>query len=147
MSKVPTVRRLVVEDFPDQKKWIGRLFDILNTFIINVVQGLSNQLTISENMLAQVDRVRVRTALSYTADADLGQYAELFEPAKYAVRFRGTPVFVILGSCVEVAGNKVVNFHGTTVDWSYQDGVVTINAVSGLKTSKQYDLVLYTSGG
>lgn len=147
MSKIPTIRRLNVEDFPDQKKWIGKLFDSLNTFIINVVQSFSNQITIAENMLAQIDRVRVRTALAYTSGTPQPDYCELFEPAKYAIRFKGAPVLVILGSCAEVAGNRVTNFQATTVDWSYQDGAVTINAVSGLQPEKQYDLVLYTSGG
>lgn len=242
MAKVPPIRRLLIEDFPSEKSWIGKLFEILNSFIITTVNGLTSQLTIRENMLAQIDVVRVRTNNGYTAgdasptlifasfvDGDVNPgtdeitltghpfstgemsrltttgvlpaglsldtnywiikigantiqlasslanafagtpvnitaaagggthtltewieapaYVGLFEAGKYSVKFKASPVFVVLGGCFEVSNNQVINRQATTADWSYENGIVTINAVSGLKPSKQYDLILYTSGG
>lgn len=242
MAKIPTVRRFAVEDYPDQKAWIGRFFELLNIFIINVVQALSRQLTIGDNMLGQVNRMRVRTSTAMTlgdyqladpsqnfVDANVNTgteritltahpfqtgdliqlsttgvlpvpfasdtnywviridantiqlsatlagsfagtainitsaagggthtvhtavrsapYTELFEPGSFLITFKAFPVFVMLGSVVEVASNQVIQRQATSLDWSFTDGLVTINAVAGLEPGKQYDLVIYTSGG
>lgn len=242
MAKQPTTRRFLLEDFSGQKSWIPKLIDPLNTFLISVITAFNNQLTIGENMLGQVDRLRVRTATTATATAsvplstfstfvdanvntgtdtitvtahsfqtgDLIQFSTtgvlpaglssgidyyvnrvdannikpcanlanaiagtavnitsaagggthtvrkyqlgqpsvaLFDTASYSIRFKAFPVFVVLGSVVEVASNAVVIRSATSLDWSFQDGLVTINAVAGLEPGKQYDLVVYTSGG
>lgn len=242
LAKIPTIRRLLVEDFPQQKSWIGRLFEPVNTFLITVINAMNNQLTIHENMLAQTDRVRIRTNAYYTdgasgptsvdasfVDADVNTgtdeitmtahpfstgdlvqltttgvlpgglslntnywviridantiqlaasladsfagtfvditsaagggthtatewvqqpaYVGLTEVAKFSIRFKGFPLFCVLGACVEVAGNQVIIRQATSIDWSFNDGLVTINAVAGLEPGKQYDLVIYTSGG
>ena len=242
MAKIPTIRRLSVEDFPSQKSWIGKFFEVLNNFIISVVAALNNQLTFTENMVAQVDKIRVRTSSGYVpgdqvpsdisdnfTDADVNTgtstititghqfstgdivrftttgvlpsglatnadfwvivagpneiqlassfadaingtaitissasgggthtvtewltqpaYLPLFEPARISLRFKALPVLVMLGSVTEVSSNSVIIRQPTTIDWSYQNGLVTINNVTGLSPSRQYDLVVLISGG
>lgn len=70
MAKIPTIRRLAVEDFKEQKSWIEPLFDILNQFILSVVTALNRRLTISENMLGQVAQVAVQTINSWQLTDD-----------------------------------------------------------------------------
>lgn len=82
MAKIPTIRRLSLEDFSSQKSWISPLIEILNSFIINVIQALNRQLTISENMLAQISTFRVQTNETYTlTDDQPTSQAEEFEDA------------------------------------------------------------------
>jgi hypothetical protein len=242
MAKIPTIRRLTIEDFPSQKDWIQPLIEILNNFIINVVVAFNKQLTISENFLAQISTFRVQTEESFTlsdsqptdqsvtyVDADVNTgtevitivghgfstgdriqmsttgvlpvpfaiqtdywvirtgantlqiasslanafagtainitsaagggthtitkwidgipYVGLFETPRFSITFKGAPVLVSVGRVVEVATNPAIIRESVSLDWSYSDGLVTINHVSGLLPSKQYDVTVSVWGG
>lgn len=50
MSKIKATQRLIVEDFPDQKDWIPKLFYIVNRFITDVITAVNGGLTFGENI-------------------------------------------------------------------------------------------------
>jgi hypothetical protein len=242
MAKIPTIRRLTIEDFPSQKDWILPLLEILNNFIINVIVAFNKQLTISENVLGQISTFRVQTNEGYTlsdgqptdqsvtfVDADVNTgtevititahgfstgdkiqmsttgvlpvpfaiqtdywvistgantlqiasslanafagtpinitsaagggthtmtrwidgapYVGLFELPKFSINFKAAPVLVTVGKIVEVATNPAIIRESVSLDWSYSNGLVTINHVTGLLPSKQYDVTVSVWGG
>lgn len=53
MAKIPATPRLIVEDFPDQQTWIGKLLDPLNGFMSSAVYALTGHLTFQDNLLGQ----------------------------------------------------------------------------------------------
>lgn len=51
--KLPVLQRLVVEDFPEQKKWIGPMFNVINRFITVAVQALNGGIIFEANITGQ----------------------------------------------------------------------------------------------
>lgn len=76
--KLPNLKRLVREDFPDAPDWLGDLFDTINPFIESVYSGFNHQLTFGDNLGCQVATVEFTTPASYVApDAILSCAATL----------------------------------------------------------------------
>lgn len=61
MSKIPLIKRLMREDYPDQKSWIERLIAPLNTFMETVSAAMDRNLTFSDNLDCQIVTVTVTT--------------------------------------------------------------------------------------
>lgn len=66
MAQLPPTKRFSIEEFKDQKAWIERLIGPLNDFMLNVVSALTNDLTLSENLSAQLATVKVQTKTALT---------------------------------------------------------------------------------
>lgn len=242
MAKLPNIRRFTLEDFQSQRDWIGNLIDPLNTFMLATVSALSNNLTLSENNIAQFSQLKVRTSSALTAgtsyattfsktftDANvdtgtetitisahgfatgdrvqltstgtlptglslatdywvtrtgannltlastlsnafsgtavnitaaagggthtitvwqqLPPYATLFEATQFKCNLKTKPVAVIVCSALENESTpKRVNY-GCTVDWSFTNGLVVIENVSGLEPGREYSILFLAIGG
>lgn len=57
MGQLPQVRRLQVEDFASEKKWISPLLLVLNSFMETVFGALNKALTIADNMSGDVKTI------------------------------------------------------------------------------------------
>jgi hypothetical protein len=242
LARLPKVKRFAIEEFQSQKEWIGNLLDPLNTFMLATVSALSNNLTFSENSIAQFASLKVRTATDLTpgtsyatttsktfldADVNTGTevititthgfatgdrvqltttgvlptnlslltdywvtktgtntltlsstlalafagtavnitaaagggthtislwqqmppYATLFETTQFKSNLKVKPVAVFVCSAVEnEATPKRVNY-GCTVDWTYANGLVVIENVSGLEPGREYTILFLAVGG
>lgn len=51
MGRLNATRKLIVEDFPDQKDWIGDLFVVINDFITKVSSILNGNVEFSTNVI------------------------------------------------------------------------------------------------
>lgn len=51
--RIPATQRLVVEDFPEQRDWIAKMFYVVNRFITDVVAALNGGLVFGENIAGQ----------------------------------------------------------------------------------------------
>lgn len=80
MAKIPRLKRIVTEDFPSEKSWIGKLLSPLNDFMESVTAALSKRLTFGENMACQI--------FELTFD---GRF-----PAKVSWNAQGRPLGVLL---------------------------------------------------
>lgn len=67
MARLPTIRSFRIEEFTDQKSWIGRLLSPLNEFITSIVIALSNGLTFRDNLNCQLKTVQIQTDQFFTA--------------------------------------------------------------------------------
>lgn len=55
MARPPSIRRLLVEDFPaDQRTWIGKLLQVLNQFMDETGFALSKNVSLRENTYVQI---------------------------------------------------------------------------------------------
>lgn len=152
MAKLPTLRRLSMEDFKDQKSWIGRLLEPLNQFFVSVVSALDNNLTFRDNFAAQVFEVRVQTASSVTAGSGtLPGYVALLSEVKILAKstLRGRPTMILVGDVVEVADNPQSVRYAVSVAglWDFANGQIVIRGVTGLEVSKEYRLTCVALGG
>ncbi len=130
--KAPEFRQLVTEEFPEAP-WIERLIRPLNTVLGQVRAGLSNGLTIGENLNGQVK----------VLDVTGGAF-----PVRFKCSVRGKPVGAWPIRCVEVVGReeKAIG-QAVSVDWDADGDVFTVRGVTGLTAGTPYRLTLAVIGG
>lgn len=51
--KISATRRPLIEDFPEQRSWIGKLLSPVNDFLTQVIQILNGGVTFSDQMLGK----------------------------------------------------------------------------------------------
>lgn len=118
MANLPPIKRIIAEDFPDQKSWIAKLIWPLNTFMEGVVSALNKRLTFAENMNAQIKTIAVPGAQTM---ARVGFQSSI-----------GKPLAVFVASVVDRASPARVVRAPVAVDWNYSEGNIFINNISGL---------------
>lgn len=101
MSKVPQVKRLLVDEFPDQP-WIEPLIQSLNQFMDGVVSNLNNGLTVEDNMAGIVREVEL--------DGNM--------PLKIAWNLNSKPKSVLVGDWYKTDGSTKDLVLATTADTS-----------------------------
>lgn len=127
MSKL-SPSRFTVEEFPEQKSWISKLFSSLNAFTGDVVRAFQNSLSIEDNLFQEIKEIK------YTNSATNF-------PLKFKTKFNSAPI----GITVIYLLNRTTGAYSTAqpwVVWSYQDGSVTISDISGLTASSDYTIKL-----
>lgn len=135
MARLPAISRLVIEDFPSEKSWIGKLIQPLNTFMTEIIQGLNRGLTFSENMFSQIITVKAIGAAS-------------FAPVYFKSTI-GRPIGIVVLKYVDAANTPTTNTTAIGLDWSYDFAteLVTLNAVPGLVNGITYNITLLSIGG
>ncbi|WP_413581103.1 hypothetical protein [Bdellovibrio sp. HCB288] len=121
-------QRFSAEDFTEQQSWIGKLFTPLNQFMGEVIRAFSNSVTIEDNLYQEIKEVQWRQSTT-----DL--------PFKFRTKFavipRGLlPIYLLNRS---TGGYSTV---GPWVEWSYQNGEVTLVNVHGLVSGQDYTMRL-----
>lgn len=126
MAQLPPIKRLSKEDFKEQGSWIGALLGPLNDFMGAVFRALNNGLTFSENLAAQVKDLTVDVQTTGT----------------YPIRFQwersGRPVALWVGWAQEIAPKPPTLTTAVWADWTFNNGSIEINSLSGLSTGKKY---------
>ena len=59
MAKIQGTSRLLVNEFPGQKDWIGRLFDPLNQSLDSLFGALRGKLTYQDNLYCNVKEIEI----------------------------------------------------------------------------------------
>ena len=132
MSTVPTVRRLLLEDFPDQADWIEKLIQPINAYMEQSASALRG-LTINENMAGSIKTVELDGTF----------------PVKIA--WSGArPVSVLVGNTTRSDQTTFTLTDAVQVQWEFdQSGSLSIKAVTGITPSPtaKYKLVLECKAG
>lgn len=122
--KLPSIKKILSESFADLE-WAPRLLEPLNAFIESIVQGLNNQLTISENMDGVVKTLLVD-----------GTY-----PQKFVWSRTGKPTVAFIGGLSPV-GSATTPADAVSLYWDYdgQGGfrVLDIPGLAATTTNKYY---------
>jgi hypothetical protein len=133
MSELPQIRRLLVEDFLEQKDWISKLFIPLNNFMDGTFSALNRGVSLRQNMAADIKVVtlnRVPTALDY---------------ASVAWSIPQKPIAVHVGRVQRTDNTAVVLASVVQVQWEYDltKGFRLTNLIGLTPTSTAtYDLTL-----
>lgn len=107
MSDLPQTRRILVEDFPEQKKWIENLLTPLNNFMESTYLAFDRNLTIRQNMAADIRVVvvdRVPTATNYIS---------------VLWTLKSSPISVHLGRIQRADNNALVLANAIQIDWDF----------------------------
>ena len=119
-------RRLLQEDFKDQP-WISRLLSPLNEFIGQVTSALSSNITIQDNLRAEIKELEVRTT-------DV--------PIKVRCKFPERPKAILVGYVEEVSASPSVLTAPVWVHWTWDNQVVTIQSVTNIASNTKYRINL-----
>jgi len=122
-------QKFVLEDFPDQRSWLGNLFSPLNQFLNDVFQAFNNQLTIGDNLFQEIKEIKFKnTANDY--------------PYKFQTKFNVIPRGL---TCIYLFDNDLGAFAAETplIVWSYANQEITISSIQGLTTDESYTIRLH----
>lgn len=127
MSRI-NPQQFILEGFPEQQSWIGKLFGPLNQFTGDVVRAFRNQLTISDNLYQEIKEIEW---VNQTANF----------PLRFTPKFNVQPIGLTYISIY----NKTDQLYSTTaphVVWTYSGTQVVISDISGLTSGKTYNIKL-----
>lgn len=141
-----TAKRILKEDLfkstdKDIPAWFQTAADVIiyafNLFLEEVAQGVTNNVTFTENIQSQIREFTVTTSSTYVASND-------FPVIKFPWKFTTmNPQGVILLSCVKTrqganAVNQGPNLSPITLSWQYDGENVRITFMTGLTDSATY---------
>ncbi len=137
MSKIPPVRRLVTEDFQDQKKWIGKLFQPLNNFMESVVSVLNHDLTFADNISGAIIEVTFNSLPTATA------------PLPLAWTLPHAPVALVVGNAVRTDGTAEAFTAAVQIQWTFGNKGLQVTNLMGVTptNNKKYTLTLLAFTG
>lgn len=124
--KLPSFTRIIMEDLPTEvQKWVDKLVNPINSFMLTIRTGLNKNLTINENLSGAIKTVLVING---------------------AVSFRYTssrkPTALLVGKWYNKTDNTWTPTTGIDVSWSY-NGIDTITATFyGLENTNDYNITL-----
>lgn len=123
---LPSLTRFLVEDFPDQKDWIGKLFSPLNSFLRGVYQLLNKGLTFEENIAAQIH--------TSAFNNNTAEFPIIF---KYTLGTSPTGCIVVSASDTSTSPSSLGAVFPT---WEYDsvNNQIRITALTGLVTEHSY---------
>lgn len=118
--------KLTLEDFPEQRSWIGKLFTVLNTFTGDLVVAFANRLSVADNLFQEIRDVKwVNTPIDY--------------PLKFRTKFAQAPRLLLVGYLFDHTTNAYSPLQ-PWVNWAYQDGQIVISNISGLTADTTYTI-------
>lgn len=138
MARIPQIRRLVIEDFQVAKKWIGPLFQILNVFMEAVVSAFNKNLTIKDNLAADIKTV---TLTSPPSDSS---------PAAVSWSLASPPIALLIGNVTRVDGGLLtIVTTAVQVQWRFGPSGLQLTKVVGITPSStdQYTLTILAFTG
>lgn len=133
MSELPQIRRLLVEDFLEQKNWISKLFIPLNSFMDSIFTCFNRGITIRQNMAADIKVVTLDKVPS-AADSQ-----------KILWTLPQAPISVHVGNIRRTDGTVFALAAPIQIQWTYDNGAgLALTNLLGVTPSSTatYDLTL-----
>jgi len=138
MSQLPQIRRLLVEDFMEQKDWISKLFTPLNSFMEGTVGVLTKGVSLVDNCAADIQKV----TLSVVPTVKI--------PIALRWDLSTKPISVHVGNVSLVTNDDFTIAAAVGIQWKYDSvkGLRLVNVVGITPTSAtQYVLTLVIFAG
>lgn len=138
MSQLPQVRRLLVEDFMEQKDWISKLFTPLNNFMEGTVGVLTKGVSLADNCAADIQKVTLNVVPTVKT------------PIALRWDLATKPVSVHVGNVALTTNNDFTLTAAVAVQWKYDatQGLRLVNVVGITPTNTtQYVLTLVIFAG
>jgi hypothetical protein len=132
MAKLPTIKRLLKEDFPGQD-WIDKLLQPINLFMETMVSAFNKNITM-DNLKANIN------TFEYTNTASIAN--------QFSVGLGTAPKHVTVGNVVGRNGATITGPVWFTWTYDYSNDQLIINTIYGLGTANgKYDITVMVYGG
>ena len=126
--KLTKIARLRKDDLPGSPDWATRLLTPINSFFENVYLALTNKLSFQDNFNAQIKTITISTP-------------EL--PYEFTPTITGKPIGVVLCQILKDTGSHETIASAVYIDWSYQNGLITIHGITGIDGTSKYFLTIF----
>lgn len=135
---IPVFRRFTQSDVPTAPNWINYIFNPLNTFCEQVVQALTKNLVIGENVQG------MKYTFSFTTTNVPLQPFGAFSPVKFQYTGGGQPTCVLLGQIVGSNGVPLITTPAITWNLNINTNPYTVNItnIGGLAPDVRYTVNL-----
>jgi len=137
MASLPTIKRVQRSDLgADIPVWVDSLLSPINQFIEEVYSAFNRNLTIPENVKGQIKTITFRTPSNYTSSS------KGFDEITY-LNTLGRKTQVLIIGYIEEIGTPKKKHDAITLSWyDNNDGTISIQYITGLDNSKQYNITL-----
>jgi hypothetical protein len=117
MANLPKLRRILLEDFPDQAEWISKLIEPMNQFLDSTSAALNRGLTVKENLAGDIKEIEVDGIF----------------PIRVSWGLLARPISVLVGGVSRSDGIAYNQPRAVQVAWSFnQNRQLQIDSVVGL---------------
>lgn len=121
-------QKFTIETFRSQADWIGNLLSPLNAFLNDLVIASTNKFTISDNLFQELKEIRFKNS-------------SVNFPLKFRTKFQSfpqgiTPIYLFDNDSSAPALEFPI------LKWTYSNGEVIIDSLSGLTADKTYTMRL-----
>lgn len=142
--KLPTLKRLAVEDFSGIKEipaLCAKLFFSLNGLLTTIYSGFNNGLTLTDNLFCAVK------VLSVVPGNILPGTSTTWVSFPWA--YSTAPIGLQVINAVQTSSGVVATItKAVGVQWNYSAGSIYITSINGLPTSSAtYNITLWVIGG
>ncbi len=120
-------KRFTLEEFPDQQDWIGNLIAPLNTQAQELIAGFANNVTVNENLYQELKEIRFVN--------DAGNF-----PIRFRTKFNKYPQGINVIYCRDTQDGTASGM--PWLDWSFSDGLLSVNSITNLTSALTYVLRL-----
>ena len=132
MAQLPVIKQLQAQDFTGAGAWVSKFLYTLNLFMGSVYSALNGNLTFANNMLGQINTVPIKGSSPSTS---------------FIWNFSTLPQGVVLMNLIDTSAVPAAIKTATTVQWSVGAGVVNINNITGLDSTRTYSATFLVIGG
>lgn len=130
MARLSPVKRIVAEDFPDQRSWIGKLLQPLNQVFEFIATTFNRGITFTDHIACQIKEVSVLN--------DANAY-----PIKFQNTLKTKPFSVMIARASEDETSPATITNALWPAWELnQSNEIQINNISGLTANKKYKITL-----
>ena len=140
---LPEFRRILREDLPNAPDWVNSVLTPLNLFFEQVYNVVNRKLTIGDNVNGMVYTGTIRVPSNYVDGVSTN-----FSPVSFQYTGTYTPTSVLMGKITLVSSTYTPIIKPVYVDWSTSTSsssnatLITVNYITGLEASKQYNITL-----
>jgi hypothetical protein len=138
MASLPPVKKITKEDLRDAPSWVTYLLNPLNTFMESVYSALDSNLTLGDNISADIVTISFKTRSDYGTTTPLTDGWEV-QKVKSTTRYR--PKSVVVGGIVDKEKFSTITSN-IFVHWEFLNGFINIKYITGLEASKKYEVNL-----
>lgn len=131
MASLPSIRRIMREDFPEAPQWLERLIFPLNLFLDSVYTALNRNLTFGENVRAQIKSIQI------TAGA-----AAINNTIAFTASISPVQGVLLLGAVQQGATYTPLTVAPTVASWRASNGMIYIDSITGLTAGVLYTITI-----
>ena len=136
MAQLPIIKKILKEDLKTAPAWIDALLYPLNTFMEGTYYALDKQLTIADNVNGNFSTITFITKGTYGTASPL---TDGWEVQKITTSLIDKASTVLVGQVICLSDYKPIT-SPVYVDWSWLNGQVLINYMTGLTAGQKYSV-------